>query len=119
MKFSSSVFDDVVDFDFTSLYPSIIRIFNIYKATLIGQLIILDNHVGVREKRVADDRYSRAAKFLEDLESQEAIHICYRWFNLPSAVDTLKYFESFLGEKAYKHIFIKNFVIILFNLYLS
>lgn len=66
-----------------------------------------DNTIGMRERRVVDDRYSRGSKYLEDLESNEAIHFCYRWNGLPNARSVLKYFEKTLGKNAYKQIKVK------------
>lgn len=83
---SRSVFNIVVDYDFTSLYPSIIKLFNIYKSTLIGK-IVMDNSKFNKEEiraRDTDDTYDRGAKFIEDLETKEPIFICNRWMGLPS-----------------------------------
>lgn len=89
-----------------ALYPSIIRIFNIYKATLLGQLV-LDKKSSKREARTIDDKYNRGAKYLDDLELHEAIHFCYRWLHLPNALQVLKYFEDYLGERAIKKVKVK------------
>ena len=91
---SGAVFEDVVDFDYTSLYPSIIKLFNIYKATMLGQLRLAEQEIGKREQRVVYEKYNRSAQVLEDLESNEAIHFCYRWMNLPSAIDVIYLFDE-------------------------
>ena len=91
---SGAVFEDVVDYDFTSLYPSIIKLFNIYKATMLGQLRLAEQEIGKREQRVVYEKYNRSAQVLEDLESNEAIHFCYRWMNLPSAIDVIYLFDE-------------------------
>ena len=91
---SGAVFEDVVDYDYTSLYPSIIKLFNIYKATMLGQLRLAEQEIGKREQRVVYEKYNRSAQVLEDLESNEAIHFCYRWMNLPSAIDVIYLFDE-------------------------
>jgi DNA polymerase elongation subunit (family B) len=106
LKYSSSIFDNVVDFDFTSLYPSIIRLYNIYKATLLGQLVMNPDDVGDREKRVVDEKYSRnrGSKYLDDLELNEAIHFCYRWLNLPNTLAVIKHFDMIFSDQVMKKV---------------
>lgn len=107
LKQSSTLFDNMVDFDYTSLYPSIIRLFNIYKATIIGQLVLDKSSITKRELRNVDDKYNRGAKYLDDLELNEALHFCHRWLNLPNSLNVLRYFYEYLGDKSIKKIKVK------------
>lgn len=99
---SNSIFNFVVDYDFTSLYPSILKMFNIYKSTLIGKTII-EGAPTDREGRVTEEGYNRGAKFIEDLETKEAMHIGYRWFNLPNFETVVSEFEKVMDSNDTKH----------------
>lgn len=68
---------------------------------MIGQLRLLETQIGEREQRVVYEKYNRSAQLVEDLESNEAIHFCYRWMNLPSAVDVIYMFDEMYED--YKH----------------
>lgn len=72
-------FDNAIDLDYASLYPSLIREFNIAPNTQIGKLII-DREI-TREEFV---RYNNtlAGAFMEDIQSQNWIEFACRWFNL-------------------------------------
>lgn len=86
---SRTLFTIVVDYDFTSLYPSIIKLFNIYKKTMIGQIRMDNTNISKEELRVIegledDEVYNRGSKFIEDLETKESIFIGNRWLGLPN-----------------------------------
>jgi hypothetical protein len=72
-KKSDRVFDNVVDFDATSLYPSIIMTFNIDNNGQIGRLITQD------ENGVDVD----ASLLVEAWSSGDPIEIGKNWLNLP------------------------------------
>lgn len=72
------IFDNLDDYDFTSLYPSLIREFNIAPNTQIGMIEII-NKIHDKENRTNDDRYSRGGAFLTDLQSQVYLLFCHRW----------------------------------------
>lgn len=95
---SNSVFNFIVDYDYTSLYPTILAMFNIYKSTLIGKVEIL-GEPGEREARVLEEGYNRGSKFMEDMESKEPIFIGNRWFGLPSFEDTMLMVEEALTRE--------------------
>ena len=76
------VFDNLDDFDYASLYPSVIRQFNIAPHTQIG-MINIPNKVHDKENRCKlDDRWTRAGAFTEDMISQVWTEIGSRWFHL-------------------------------------
>lgn len=87
---SSALFKNVVDFDYTSLYPTIIYLFNIYKATMLGQLVFSNPEISQRELRAWSEKYNRGAQYLQDLTTMEALHFCYRWLGLPNAADMIR-----------------------------
>ena len=72
-------FDNAVDFDFSSLYPSIIREFNIAPNTQIGMLMVTRNFTPEEAIRANN---TVAGAFIEDMISQVWLEIGTRWFNL-------------------------------------
>ena len=103
---SNSVFSFVVDYDFTSLYPSILKMFNIYKSTLLGGVII-NGEPGEREQSVVIEHYQRGAKFVEDYETREAMLVGYRWFNLPNFENVVDEFEKDFKDELTSKIKVK------------
>lgn len=75
------VFDNLDDFDYASLYPSILREFNMAPNTQIG-MIKIDEKIYENENPTNNDKYSRSGAFLEDLQSGVYLEFCKRWFNL-------------------------------------
>lgn len=64
-------------------------------------------NIGKRESRTVDDKYVRGAKYLDDLELNEAIHFCYIWLNLPNGLSVLKHFDNILGDNGLTKIKVK------------
>lgn len=100
--YSKNIFDNIVDYDYTSLYPTITMLFNIFKTTLLGKLI-LQGKSTVREAYSENifekGRYDRGGQYMEDLETQEALFFCYKWLNLPSIEDTINQVYSKLEKQ--------------------
>ena len=88
------VFDNCDDFDYASLYPSIIRQFNIAPHTQIG-MVTIPNQVHDKENRRKLDNWSRASAFMEDFQSQVWLEICTRWFNLADYTTLYHEIEKF------------------------
>ena len=72
-------FDNSVDFDYSALYPSIIREFNIAPNTQIGRIIIQREFTAYEAIRANN---TVAGAFIEDMISQVWLEIGTRWFNL-------------------------------------
>ncbi len=85
-----NVFDNLDDFDYASLYPSLLRQFNIAPNTQIGKLTI-PNTVYDNENPRRLDNWTRESAFMEDMNSQVWLEICSRWFGLSDY--TQLYFE--------------------------
>ena len=77
-KRSSYVFDDVVDFDATALYPSIIMCFNIDAEGQLGRVMIL----------APNGEYVDASKFIAAMACGDMIELGRLFFNLPG-INTL------------------------------
>lgn len=74
---SKYLYGDAIDFDFSAMYPNIIIVFNIFKTTMIGKLII----EGVEHLLSYDEDAGK--EFVEDVIAGDAIHIGHKWFGLP------------------------------------
>lgn len=91
-KPSMFVFLLVVDFDFSSMYPSITIAHNINPETMIGK-VCLDGF-GHFNPNPTDELYDQGKMFIEDLLSKDYGHIGKRYFNLPDTEELLKELES-------------------------
>ena len=83
------VFNNLDDFDYTSMYPSILNEFNIAPNTQVGRIEI-PNQIQENEDPYKLEHFSRSTKFIEDLHSHNYIEFCHRWFNLASYKDLCK-----------------------------
>ena len=85
-----NIFDNADDFDFSSLYPSELRQFNISCHTQIGMIIIKDQ-VHAFENRRHSNQYIRGGAFLEDMAIQNWIDVGSRWFGLLDFGELVKF----------------------------
>lgn len=99
--YSKNIFDSIVDYDYTSLYPTIIMMFNIFKTTLLGKIIIkgAESDLEMLSKSALPDemKYDRGAQYMEDLETNEPLYFCNKWLGLPNIEDTMALVEHSLG----------------------
>ena len=106
-----NIMDNLDDFDFKSLYPSVDREFNIAPNTQIGKVIIPDQ-VFNGENPLKSDMYDRGAKYIEDLTSGDTISFCHRWLKYPSFSELLDDIDEFLIEenrtKEYDYLYDNN-----------
>ena len=79
---------------YASLYPSIIREFNVAAHTQIG-MIIIPEQISEHENRQHDPTYSRGGQFLEDYRSYQWLEICTRWFGLANFTELVHDVEKF------------------------
>jgi hypothetical protein len=80
-RFSQFIYQKVIDFDLSALYPSIIRAFNVDATTQYGRLYIGDI--------MPSKEYDPAGEFTDHLETKNWIEIGKQWFNLPSTEDLI------------------------------
>lgn len=111
------VFDTCVDFDYASLYPSILREFFIAAYTQIGMLEI-DKKVHDKENRSKLDNWTRASSFMEDIQSQVWMEFCTRWFHLADYTelynDVVYFFENIMSASNGLRYYDRNGLIIPF-----
>ena len=84
--------ENAIDLDYASLYPSIIREFNIAPNTQIG-LVIIDREFTAIEAARANNTVAGA--FMEDMRSQVWLEIGTRWFNLATYTELYHEVEEF------------------------
>jgi len=76
---SKYIFENVIDFDLTSLYPSIILAFNVDATTQIG--------------RIESDEFD-SPKLVDDIVTRNYINIGKDYFDLPNVTDMLELLEN-------------------------
>lgn len=103
---SMYIFENVFDDDFSSLYPSIIRAYNLDKNTQVGKFFLVDSHI--KEKLVNEYGYSglfQSSKndeadgeessddigptLVDSLTSQNWSRIGEKYFDLPSTTEMI------------------------------
>lgn len=90
--------DNAIDLDYASLYPSIIREYNIAPNTQIGKLIITDIKFTHMESVRSNNSVEGA--FMEDIQSQVWLEFGSRWFNLADFAMLCKEVELFFTNVA-------------------
>jgi DNA polymerase elongation subunit (family B) len=83
------VFDNLDDFDYASLYPSILREFNMAPNTQVGMVTIKES-VNDNENKFNSEKYSRSGAFMEDLQSGVYLEFCHRWLNMGNYLELYK-----------------------------
>ena len=93
----------VVDFDFSSLYPSIKILHNIGPHTLVGKISfeekVYDRYTAYEmgdrrsnKKEDKKDKYDSGKEFIENMLCDNPIMTGVRWFNLPNTTEVLEKF---------------------------
>lgn len=89
--------DNLNDFDYKALYPSIIDENNMAPNTQHGK-ILLPEQLDERENRFNNDYFDRGVWFIEDLVSHDRLNFCERYLHLASYEqmfdDILQYFQT-------------------------
>lgn len=88
--------DNGIDLDYASLYPSIIREFNIAPNTQIG-MIIIDRVFNSLENIRSNNTVAGA--FIEDIQSQVWLEFCTRWLFLADYATLYHEVEIFFTER--------------------
>lgn len=78
----SNIFDNVVDSDYKSLYPSEMRQFNMFPHTQIGFIEIANKIIHNKQNRTHYEFYTPGGQFIEDMQSHCWLEFGNRWFGL-------------------------------------
>ena len=94
--------ENLIDYDFKALYPSIMGEDNIAPNTQIGRIEIPDKvYENENAYHIEESKYSRGGEFIENLVSDDTIEYCHRWFHLANTkefIDDLNEFYSGFGS---------------------
>lgn len=94
--------DNLQDYDFKSLYPSIMLEFNIAPNTQYGRIII-PNKVYNNENtyHIEEEKYSRSGEFIENMVTDNTIEYCKRWFHLAGIEEFIEDIDEFFGDRGF------------------
>ena len=106
--------ENCVDFDYSSLYPSIVLENNMAPNTQYGRIIIEDesdiNKTYSRNEHQDmfsndDDpvKYSRGGEFLDNLMTSNILEFCWRWLNLGDIYDVESDIKEFYNFNSYNN----------------
>ena len=84
-----NLYNNLDDYDYSSLYPSIMREFNIAPHTQIGKIII-DEIIYQNENPFNSEYYTRGGAFIEDLQCKTYLEFGHRWLHLAKYSDLYK-----------------------------
>lgn len=87
---SKFIFNNAIDFDLESLYPSLIMAFNLDTTTQIGEIHPIDNNT--RLPHIMNDLF-------EDYISRDYISFAHKYLNLPNVEDMLNLLNNKEREK--------------------
>ena len=92
--------DNLMDFDYRSLYPSVMLEFNIAPNTQIGKITIpykvYDNENIYCQ---AEEKYSRSGEFIENMVTDNVIEFCHRWFGLADIKEFIQDIDEYFYDK--------------------
>lgn len=102
-----NIVNNAVDFDYTSLYPSITRENNMAPNTQIGRILI-DEPVHDKDNRFKYAKYARGGAFLEDMMSWNFVDFCSRWLHYGTYREVIEDIEEFLKTNPSDGYMVKN-----------
>ena len=126
---SMYIFDNVIDMDFSAMYPHIIIAFNIERNTMIGKLIIegfnderydhlfIDDQITDvhqddedEDEDEIDSTYDAGKDFMDNYLTGDILSIGTKWFNLPSFDTVDKNFRTKFKIKPKKRFSVKKVI---------
>ena len=93
------VCENLIDYDFKSLYPSIMGEDNIAPNTQIGKIEI-DHKVYDNENAygIEEEKYSRGGEFIENMVTDNHVEFCHRWFHLANFEEIIDDIDEFYRQ---------------------
>lgn len=92
-KYYIMLFNLLIDYDFSALYPSIIREFNLGPTTQIGKIFIKNN--GNLDDELGEE-------FIQDFITHDPLRIYSKWFDLPTFKEMADAVKELISTKTYK-----------------
>jgi DNA polymerase elongation subunit (family B) len=100
--------DNLQDYDYKALYPSITLEFNIAPNTQIGKIEIPDkvyeNENQYCKSEEDAQKYSRSGEFIENMVTDNEIEFCKRWFHLAGFNELLKDADEYFANKMFSNM---------------
>lgn len=91
--------DNLQDYDYKSLYPSIMLEFNIAPNTQIGRIIIPEQvYSHENTYNIEAEKYSRSGEFIENMVTDNNIEFCKRWLHLAGFNEFLEDIDEFYND---------------------
>jgi DNA polymerase elongation subunit (family B) len=92
--------DNLQDYDYKSLYPSITLENNIAPNTQIGKVTI-EEQVYDHENlyKIPAEKYSRGGEFIENMVTDTIIEYCKRWFHLAGFKEMIEDIDEYYGDR--------------------
>lgn len=88
------IYKNVIDYDYKSLYPSMMVEFGIAPNTMVGRLL-LNEGIRDNENRYGDPDYTPGGSFIRDIISKNFNILGSRWFKLPTYDELYKLLEIY------------------------
>ena len=89
-----NVYDNLNDFDYARLYPSITQEFNMAPNTQIGK-VTFPNQIDPNEHKFPREGWERQSQYMEDLQSGVYLEFAHRWLGLASYDELLEDIAEF------------------------
>lgn len=94
------VCENLTDYDYKSLYPSIMAEFNIAPNTQIGRIEIEPGvYANENAYNIEPEKYSRGGEFIENLVTDNIIEYCHRWFHLANIEEFIDDIDDFYSKR--------------------
>lgn len=112
------IYENVFDEDFSSLYPSIIRAYNLDKNTQVGKFFLLDDHIknklvdqydydglfalSKNEEALSEDEITQtdiAPSLVDSLTSHDWNKIGSKYFDLPTTSEMINNLKKLYKDK--------------------
>ncbi len=92
---SKYAYNNVVDMDYSAMYPHMIITFNISASTMIGKLICPYKPKGKEE----EEKYDAGQDLVDNLLTDNVLNFGTKWLDLPDGLEIQKLIESKLIKK--------------------
>lgn len=94
------VCENLMDYDFKSLYPSLMGEYNIAPNTQIGKIVIEDKvYKNENYYHIEEEKYSRGGEFIENMVTDNMLEFCSRWFHLGNISEVLFDMDEYYSQK--------------------
>ena len=90
------LFNNLIDYDFSSLYPSIIREFNLGPNTQIGKIKFQFENLDDKENEDIGQH------FIQDYVTHDSLNFCHKYMGLPNFEEMIKTIQQLISSKKFE-----------------